>query len=509
MKPFGKSAQQVANQSMTASNTKYRNQVPDFSQAKLLVVGDIMLDRYYQGTTARISPEAPVPIVNVDKCEDRPGGAANVAVNAAMLGAQVKLIGFVGHDEAAAVLTTALHAHNIACDFIAVEGFDTITKLRVMSRNQQLIRLDFEKSFADIDKSELLQKYQKQLNNVDAIVLSDYAKGALSHIEALIKAAKQCNIPVIVDPKGDSFARYKGATVITPNMAEFEHVQGVSHSEQALFDNALACCADNELEHILLTRSEKGMSLFSHPSASRNLQAQPQGAMHMPALAREVYDVTGAGDTVVSTLACSLAVGASVEFACQLANHAAGVVVGKLGTSSVTTTELALALRQHKAVDGGVLNQEQLILAVEQAQLKGERVVMTNGCFDILHAGHVSYLSEAAALGDRLIVAVNSDASVRALKGEGRPVNNVNRRMAVLAGLASVDWVVEFSEDTPQRLISEVLPDILVKGGDYTVSQIAGAKEVLENGGEVKTLGFEDGVSTSAIISHIVGNKAR
>jgi len=485
------------------------NNIPDFSKARLLVVGDVMLDRYYVGSTARISPEAPVPIVNVNQCEDRPGGAANVAVNAAMLGAKVKLIGFVGNDEPAKVLETALRAHGIECNFIAVAGFDTITKLRVISRNQQLLRLDFEKSFKDIDKTEILARFTQQLKDIDIIVLSDYAKGALSEVESLITAAKKAGVPVIVDPKGDSFTRYKGATLITPNMAEFELVQGSCSSEAQLLAKATACCNDNNFRHLLLTRSEKGMSLFS---AGIDIEAKgnnnnSQGALHLPALAREVYDVTGAGDTVVSTLACTLGVGESIEFACQLANHAAGVVVGKLGTSSVTTTELALALNQHKAVDGGVLNQDQLISAVKIAQLKGERVVMTNGCFDILHAGHVSYLNEAAALGERLIVAVNADASVTKLKGEGRPVNNVNRRMAVLAGLSSVDWVVEFSEETPQRLISEVLPNILVKGGDYKIEDIAGGAEVIANGGHVMTLGFEDGVSTSAIISQIVSTR--
>lgn len=472
-------------------------QLPPFNQARVLIVGDLMLDRYYQGSTSRISPEAPVPVVQVETTEDRPGGAANVAVNAATLGAKVVLMGLVGSDDTAQKLTTNLQAQDITCDFLAFENFNTITKLRVISRNQQLLRLDFERSFADVDKAELVSRYATHLEQADIVVLSDYAKGALSDVQTLIQMAKAKNIPIVVDPKGTSFAKYKGATVITPNMSEFELVQGESNNEAQLHLNAQACCEANQLSHVLLTRAEKGMSLFS-------VQGK---AHHLPALAREVYDVTGAGDTVVSTLACALAAKANIEFACQLANHAAGVVVGKLGTSSVTATELALALNQHKSSDGGVLNQEQLALAVQQAKQKGERVVMTNGCFDILHAGHVSYLAEAAALGERLIVAVNSDASVTKLKGAGRPVNNVQRRMAVLAGLASVDWVVEFDQDTPRALIANILPDILVKGGDYKVEDIAGAKEVMNNGGTVQTLGFEDGVSTSAIISQIIERK--
>ena len=472
--------------------------LPDFSQAKLLVVGDLMLDRYYQGATSRISPEAPVPVVKVEESEDRPGGAANVAVNAAMLGAKVSLMGFVGEDEGASKLHELMQARQVSCQFLKVKAYNTITKLRVMSRNQQLLRLDFEKSFEDVDKSSLEQSFEQKLKEVDLVVLSDYAKGALSDVEKLIALAKRYDKPIIVDPKGDSFAKYRGATLITPNVSEFEQVKGTWKTEAELQASAMAACEQHQLNHILLTRSEKGMSLFSDNG----------NAHHLPALAREVFDVTGAGDTVVSTLACALAIGSPVEFACQLANHAAGVVVAKLGTSSVTPTELMLALKRNKSIDGGVLNQEQLIFAVKHAQENGEKVVMTNGCFDILHAGHVSYLNEAAALGDRLIVAVNSDASVTKLKGSGRPVNNVARRMAVLAGLASVDWVVEFFEDTPQRLISEVLPNVLVKGGDYKVEEIAGATEVMENGGQVNTLCFEDGVSTSAIISQIIDAKS-
>ncbi|MDT0593591.1 bifunctional D-glycero-beta-D-manno-heptose-7-phosphate kinase/D-glycero-beta-D-manno-heptose 1-phosphate adenylyltransferase HldE [Glaciecola petra] len=468
--------------------------LPDFSQARLLIVGDLMLDRYYQGGTSRISPEAPVPVVKVEDCEDRPGGAANVAVNAAMLGAKVTLMGFVGNDDGAQVLTDLLEARSVKSDFLKIDGYNTITKLRVMSRNQQLLRLDFEKSFADVGKALLQERFEKHIEDADVVVLSDYAKGGLSEIQELLTLANKYGKPVIVDPKGDDFTKYSGATLITPNVNEFEQVQGHADNEAQLHANAITVCEINNVEHVLLTRSEKGMSLFS-----RNGKAH-----HLPALAREVFDVTGAGDTVVSTLACALALNTPIDYACQLANSAAGVVVAKLGTSSVTATELALALNQNKTTDGGVLNQEQLILAVKQAQEKGEKVVMTNGCFDILHAGHVSYLNEAAALGDRLVVAVNSDASVTKLKGIGRPINNVNRRMAVLAGLSSVDWVVEFFEETPQRLISEVLPNVLVKGGDYKIEEIAGADEVIANGGQVNTLCFEDGVSTTAIISQII-----
>lgn len=472
-------------------------QLPDFSSANILVVGDIMLDRYWTGPTGRISPEAPVPVVAIKDSEDRPGGAANVALNAAALGANVTLLGLTGNDEAANSLTTKLSSLGVTCDFLRIADFDTITKLRVMSRNQQLIRLDFEKSFALVDKSELLLRYANLIKSCNLVILSDYAKGALSHIQALIEVARNNNVPVVVDPKGSDFAKYQGATLLTPNMGEFEAVAGECEDEKTLVNKAQDLIKELELTALLVTRSEKGMTLFQ----------SDLDELHLPAKAKEVYDVTGAGDTVISTLAASIAAGASFEDASALANEAASIVVGKLGTSTVSVNELHNTVVRQADHGRGVMTQQQLAMAVKHAKRNGEKIVMTNGCFDILHAGHVSYLENAGGLGDKLIVAVNSDASVTDLKGPGRPINNCGRRMAVLAGLASVYWVVEFTEDTPERLISELLPDILVKGGDYNVDEIAGGKQVIENGGEVKVLNFETGISTTDIINDIVKNK--
>ncbi|WJG10436.1 bifunctional D-glycero-beta-D-manno-heptose-7-phosphate kinase/D-glycero-beta-D-manno-heptose 1-phosphate adenylyltransferase HldE [Aliiglaciecola sp. LCG003] len=468
--------------------------LPDFSASRILVVGDVMLDRYWTGPTGRISPEAPVPIVAIQNIEDRPGGAANVAMNAAALGANVTLIGLTGQDESAQILQQRLSSLGVVCDFCYTPGFDTITKLRVLSRNQQLIRLDFEKSFAGVDKTPMQERFAQQLKDADLVILSDYAKGALSDIQPLIQLAKQHNVPVIVDPKGSDFEKYAGATLLTPNMGEFETIVGECADETTLVSHANAMISRLDLQALLVTRSEKGMTLLQ----------KDQDEVHLPAKAKEVYDVTGAGDTVISTLAVALASGCSLTDASALANAAASIVVGKLGTSTVSFTELSEAVGHVSQFGRGVMTQQQLAIAVESAKRRGEKVVMTNGCFDILHAGHVSYLQNASTLGDKLIVAVNSDQSVRALKGPGRPVNNVSRRMSVLAALASVYWVVEFDEDTPERLISEILPDILVKGGDYQIHQIAGGKQVIANGGDVKVLNFEDGVSTSSIIKNIV-----
>ncbi|MCC4235990.1 bifunctional D-glycero-beta-D-manno-heptose-7-phosphate kinase/D-glycero-beta-D-manno-heptose 1-phosphate adenylyltransferase HldE [Vibrio anguillarum] len=471
--------------------------LPDYNDAGVLIIGDVMLDRYWYGPTGRISPEAPVPVVKVENSEERPGGAANVAMNIASLGGHAHIVGLTGVDEPAKVLTETLTALKVSCDFVALPNYPTITKLRVLSRGQQLIRLDFEDKFENTDPELILSRMELALPKVKAVILSDYAKGALEHVQQLIQKARAANVPVFIDPKGADFERYRGATLLTPNMSEFEQVVGKVKTEQELVEKGFALIEQFDLGALLVTRSEHGMTLLQ-----RN-----QNPFHLPTLAKEVYDVTGAGDTVISVLAASVAAGKPLDEACALANAAAGVVVGKLGTSTVSTIELAEAVHGSKDTDYGVISEQALIDAVKVAQAQGEKVVMTNGCFDILHAGHVSYLNHAAKLGDRLIVAVNTDESVKRLKGPGRPVNTTDRRMAVLAALGAVDWVVPFSEDTPQRLIAAVLPNLLVKGGDYKPEDIAGGEEVIAAGGEVKVLNFEDGCSTTEIIEAIKGGR--
>ncbi|QEW30759.1 bifunctional D-glycero-beta-D-manno-heptose-7-phosphate kinase/D-glycero-beta-D-manno-heptose 1-phosphate adenylyltransferase HldE [Erwinia billingiae] len=467
--------------------------LPDFNRAGVLVVGDVMLDRYWYGPTSRISPEAPVPVVKVDNVEERPGGAANVAMNIASLGAGSRLVGLTGIDDAARALDASLSGVNVQCDFVAVATHPTITKLRVLSRNQQLIRLDFEEGFEGVDPEPLHERIRQGLPKAGALVLSDYAKGALASVETIIKIAREANVPVLVDPKGTDFERYRGATILTPNLSEFEAVVGKCADEAEIVERGMALMAQFDLSALLVTRSENGMTLL-----------QPgKKPFHLPTQAQEVYDVTGAGDTVIGVLAAALAAGNTLEESCFLANAAAGVVVGKLGTSTVSPVELENAIRARPESGFGVMDEAQLREAVALARRRGEKVVMTNGCFDILHAGHVSYLANARKLGDRLIVAVNSDASTKRLKGEPRPINPLINRMIVLGALEAVDWVVPFEEDTPQRVIADVLPDLLVKGGDYKPEEIAGSVEVWANGGEVRVLNFEDGISTSKIIEAI------
>ncbi|MBC8652686.1 bifunctional D-glycero-beta-D-manno-heptose-7-phosphate kinase/D-glycero-beta-D-manno-heptose 1-phosphate adenylyltransferase HldE, partial [Providencia vermicola] len=442
--------------------------LPDYKQAGVLVVGDVMLDRYWHGPANRISPEAPVPVVKVTMVEERPGGAANVAMNIASLGANSRLVGLTGIDDAAKALTENLNAVQVRCDFVAIPTHPTITKLRVLSRNQQLIRLDFEEGFDNVDAQPMLERIEQALPHIGALVLSDYAKGALTHVEKMIALANKAGVPVLIDPKGNNFERYRGATLLTPNMSEFEAIVGPCKNNQDVEEKGMKLLQSLDLTALLITRSEQGMSLIRRDEAP----------LHLPTQAQEVFDVTGAGDTVIGVLAASIASGRPLHEACALANAAAGVVVGKLGTSTVSPIELENAIRGRADTGFGVMTESELKQAVANARQRGERVVMTNGCFDILHAGHVSYLANARKLGDRLIVAVNSDASTRRLKGETRPVNPLEQRMAVLGALGAVDWVVPFEEDTPQRLIAEVLPDILVKGGDYQPEDIAGSAEV-------------------------------
>ena len=466
---------------------------PKFNHAKVLVLGDVMLDRYWFGGTNRISPEAPVPVVKVQEIEERAGGAANVAMNIAALNVPVALHGIIGQDDAGRALDTLLNNHHIQNHCVAVSTHPTITKLRILSRHQQLLRLDFEEGFHNVDSTDLLAKLSQEITAYGALILSDYGKGTLESVQQMIQIARQANVPVLIDPKGTDLERYRGATLLTPNMSEFEAVVGHCQSEDEIVEKGLKMIADFDLSALLVTRSEKGMTLI-RPN---------QTPFHLPTQAKEVYDVTGAGDTVISVLATAIADGRPYEEACYLANAAAGVVVGKLGTSTITPTELENTIHHREETGFGVMDETTLKAIIVEAKARGEKIVMTNGCFDILHPGHVSYLENARKLGDRLIVAVNTDESVKRLKGESRPINDLNARMAVLAGLASVDWVVPFAEDTPQRLIGEILPDLLVKGGDYKPEEIAGSEEVWANGGEVKVLNFENGCSTTNVIKKI------
>lgn len=465
---------------------------PTFESAHVLVVGDVMLDRYWHGDTGRISPEAPVPVVRIGDEERRLGGAANVALNLATIGAQVTLVGVIGDDEAGGMTRELLEQAGVDTRLVTSVDRPTIAKLRVTSRSQQLIRLDFEENFSEdgaFDQDSFQRIYEQALDDVGAVVCSDYGKGTLAQIESLITTANARAIPVLVDPKGADWTPYTGATLVTPNMSEFTAMVGAPANETDLTARADSLRQSLTLDALVVTRSERGMSVY-----------RADGARHMPTLAQEVFDVTGAGDTVIALLAAGLANGASLDDAAALANLGAGVVVGKLGTATASLPELRRAAFERHSDDIGILDEQALRAHVDDAHTQGERVVMTNGCFDLLHPGHIRYLEAARALGDWLVVAVNDDASVQRLKGETRPVNPLRHRMEVLCGLSAVDWVVAFSEDTPQRLICDMQPDVLVKGGDYQPEDVAGAECVWEAGGEVRILDFVDGYSSSAML---------
>ncbi|KAA3626568.1 MAG: bifunctional D-glycero-beta-D-manno-heptose-7-phosphate kinase/D-glycero-beta-D-manno-heptose 1-phosphate adenylyltransferase HldE [Proteobacteria bacterium] len=470
-----------------------KTNVPEFALSDVLIVGDMMLDRYWHGPTSRISPEAPVPVVQVRESEERPGGAGNVALNVAALGGRATVVGLVGGDEAGDRLGRLLGDMGVRCRLVVQDDKPTITKLRVISRHQQLIRVDFEDSFFGCDDSGVVDAFNVAVAATGAVIISDYGKGTLQHTQQLISTARAAGKPVLVDPKGSDFSHYRGATLITPNLAEFEAVVGVCTDQAEIVKKGLGLITQLGLDALLVTRGEQGMTLIKPDS-------EP---LHLPTHAREVFDVTGAGDTVISVLAAALAAGQSLEQATALSNLAAGIVVAKLGTAAVSVPELQRALHQLDEVEQNIVSEGQLLELVGIARAHGERIVMTNGCFDILHAGHVAYLNQARRLGDRLIVAVNDDDSVRRLKGATRPVNHLQERMEVLAGLGSVDWVVPFTEDTPECLICAVMPDILVKGGDYRPEQIAGHDCVKANGGEVVVLAFRAGCSTTRIIETI------
>jgi len=461
--------------------------------AKVLVVGDVMLDQYWSGQASRISPEAPVPVVKVAEEERRAGGAANVALNIAALGGEVHLLGVIGNDHYGEDLDAILQQAGVQTDWVK-SACGTICKLRVLSHHQQLIRMDFENPVPAEDAQRLVDLVKAKIADYKVLVISDYAKGALQFVEQMISVAREAGVPVLIDPKGDDFDRYRGATLIKPNQGEFERIAGVCDSTEILLARAEQLIEDLDLQGFLVTRSEHGMALVQKDAEPYLLKSQAQ----------EVFDVTGAGDTVMATLATAFAAGLPLKRAVYLANEAASIVVRKVGTSTVSKAELDEQLKAAYRHQGYVaMSEEEVKQLVQLAQAKGERVVFTNGCFDLLHSGHVRYLNEAAKRGDRLIVAVNSDESVKMLKGESRPIVPLESRMELLSALSCVDWVLPFPEETPERLICELKPDVLVKGGDYRPEEIAGAQCVWDNGGEVEILSFWDGYSTTSMVERI------
>jgi|TARA_B110000238_G_C16139559_1_gene445505 D-beta-D-heptose 7-phosphate kinase/D-beta-D-heptose 1-phosphate adenosyltransferase len=462
----------------------------------VLVVGDIMLDRYWHADANRISPEAPVPVASITDTHDRAGGAANVAQNISSLGSQVTLVGAIGDDQEGVALKQILHKQNINTNLVSSSLVRTTSKIRIVSRNQQLIRLDFDDK-AHSCRADIEQAFLACVKQCSIVILSDYGKGVLAEVQAIIQAAQTNNKKVIVDPKGTDFSKYKNASVITPNYSEFCAVVGECDCEQDIYQKAQSLCEENNFEALLITRSEKGMTLVMQDGAVTNFPAQM----------REVYDVTGAGDTVISAFAMSLAADGDFNQAARVANIAASIVVGKFGAATVTAEELTHGMLSYECPNSKLVSSDFLARRIEDAHTKKQTVVFTNGCFDVLHKGHAHLLREASTFGDIVVVALNSDDSVKQLKGDDRPINNLQDRAEMLSYFSSVDWVVSFDDSTPEALIRKLNPDMLVKGGDYQPDSIVGADYVQQRGGEVKIVPFVDGYSTSKIISSIINKK--
>jgi len=472
------------------------------SGIRVLCIGDVMLDRFISGHVKRISPESPVPVLSVTDSMSFPGGAANVARNVASLGGLCTVVSVVGADAVARELRGDLEAiAGITCEFCESPNRPTSEKIRFVANGQHMLRTDREVTVA-VDgpvSSELIQRIERLTLEHDVVVLSDYAKGLLTDqiIRAAIGAASKQRLPIVVDPKSVDLKRYAGATVITPNSKEVLDATGIdpTDDDSKAADAGATILRDAGVAAVLLTRAHRGMTLVG-----RGIEP-----LQIKASAREVFDVVGAGDTVVATLSLALGAQLALGEAATLANFAAGVVVGKRGTATVTQTELAdevqrLGAGSLQALRNKIMSRADAIELARTWRRNGLKVGFTNGCFDILHVGHLAILSFSRQHSGRLIVAVNSDASVRRLKEPGRPINAENDRAMVLAALSVVDAVVVFDEDTPLRMIEQLTPDVLVKGADYTIDTIVGAQHVLAHGGQVLTCELVPGKSTTRVV---------
>ena len=471
------------------------------SDLRVLVVGDLMLDEYVWGKVERISPEAPVQVVDVYSDDLRLGGAGNVINNLVALGVAVSVASILGDDADGCLLQQKLEQLGVDTAAVVREsGRTTSRKTRVMANNQQIVRIDRE-TRAEITAGQIEQLTNSvcaALPSCQVILVSDYLKGVLpeTFLQGIMAAGRDAGIPVVVDPKGSDFQKYRGATVLTPNRKEAQLASGtVIDNEASLCKVGHALRIALDLQTLVLTRSEEGMSLFSRDGRDE----------HMPTEAREVFDVSGAGDTVLSLIGVGLAAGLTMQEAAWISNVAAGIVVAKIGTSTVSPAEILNTIgRQHKDSDLKIHDCLELAKLLDERRSQGDKIVFTNGCFDLMHVGHVKYLQAARKLGDLLVLGLNSDDSIRRLKGEKRPLIEQSERAHIMAALNCVDYIVIFNEDAPLEVISSLRPDILVKGGDYSLDGVVGRELVESYGGRVELIQFVDGRSTSNIINKIL-----
>jgi D-beta-D-heptose 7-phosphate kinase/D-beta-D-heptose 1-phosphate adenosyltransferase len=470
-------------------------------QINALVVGDLMLDEYLWGRAERISPEAPVQVVDVAREDLRLGGAGNVINNLVTLGCKVRVASVLGDDEDGRLLRRKLEDKGIDTEGVLLApGRTTSRKTRILASNQQMLRIDRESRSPVAAEQEraLVDFIRREAAGIQVILISDYLKGVLTEgvLAGIIAIGRERGIPVVVDPKGDDYRKYRGATLLTPNRKEAQTASRIAIVDEESLARAGRHLRESlDLEALVLTRSEEGMSLFSRSGAEA----------HLPTEAKEVFDVSGAGDTVLTSLGLGLAAGLSLEESARIANVAAGIVVGKVGTSTVTPEEiLEVVGRLHMDTDLKIKERAVLARILETEREKGRKVVFTNGCFDLLHVGHVKYLQKARRLGDLLVLGLNSDESIRRLKGPKRPLIGEEERAHILAALDCIDYVVVFDEDTPLELIRALRPQILVKGGDYTPEGVVGKDLVESYGGRVELIRFVDGKSTTNIIETIL-----
>lgn len=471
-----------------------------FQGKKVLVIGDLMLDEHIWSKVSRISPEAPVPVADVTSITHVPGGCGNVAANIASLGGEPLLIGIIGEDSSGTKLVRALHKNSIKSDnLVTIAERPTILKSRIIAVSQQMVRVDREDRtpLPSSTEGRVVSMIRKLIAQADAVIISDYGKGLVTKkvCKTAIGLAKKLGKPVLIDPKGRDYSKYRGTTLITPNLLEAEVATGIKVADEAsLIRVGKKLLSSVRSEYVIVTRGKDGMSVFSKKG----------NISHIPAIPREVFDITGAGDTVISTIALSLSAGAPIETAAVLSNYAASIKVGKIGTVPVEAEELRELLEAPSHTDGKIQNLKTLKKTIESLRAKGLKIVFTNGCFDIIHAGHIRYLKEAKNQGDILVIGLNSDSSVRAIKGPTRPLVPEKERAEILSALEFVDYITIFGEKTPNALISELKPDVHVKGGDYKEKDLPEAGIVKGYGGKVVIVRKIPGRSTTNIIDKMI-----
>ena len=456
----------------------------------ILVIGDVMLDEYWFGNCNKISPEAPVPVTNITNKNFKVGGAGNVALNLAEINSNVALVSTIGKDVEGKIIKKILNNKNIDLNFKEVDDCQTIKKLRIFSKHHQMIRLDFE-SKKEKYKIKLDNKLKKKIDNHKLVLISDYEKGSLMEVKKIINYAKLKSKLIIIDPKGNDFSKYKGASILTPNIYEFTQIVGVIKNKSMLIKKARDLIKKNSLIGLLITQGKNGMTFVSKDKV-----------IHKNSLVQDIYDVTGAGDTVIAIFSAYLNLGKTYEESMDMANIAASIVIKKIGTSTASKKEIyeIYELKNKKPNKKIYISNSDILQKVETIKKRNKKIILTNGCFDVIHAGHIHLLENAKKLGDFLIVAINSDKSIKALKGNNRPINKLSARIEVLKALACVDLIITFDELTPLKIIKMISPDYLVKGGDYKIKDVIGAAIVKANKGKVKIIKIKKGFSTTKIL---------